>query len=259
MHAHAGTAGVSRVHTRPSCSWCYVRSSHTHRRTQKRHGGACRPHKCACVRDEFIPLCLAHVHAYVNTRFALTHARKHARQTHFAPRQSGLASVWVHQWSRFVLTKYKKHKNGGNFVPLAERSENSEKWIVYSRPTKIRNRKFSFYGYLGTSYILDRRTYGQKYTEVLIVVYTSRYYYACSVALVIAREHPDVDKSWDIFLGALALHTNHPRINRYLLPNRGPTSYLQPLCYRSNRMLKLNSIVLREKKERKKGNARKTN
>lgn len=69
MHAHASTAGVSRVHTRPSCSWCYVRSS-THRRTQNRHGGACRPHKCACVRDEFMPLCLLHVHAYVNIRCA---------------------------------------------------------------------------------------------------------------------------------------------------------------------------------------------
>lgn len=73
MHAHAGTAGVSRVHTRPASSWCYVQWS-THRRTQNRHGGACRPHKCACVRDEFMPLCLMHVRAYVNTPCARTFA-----------------------------------------------------------------------------------------------------------------------------------------------------------------------------------------
>lgn len=43
--------------------------------TQNRQGGACRPHKCACVRDEFIRLCLVHVHAYVNTRRVATYAR----------------------------------------------------------------------------------------------------------------------------------------------------------------------------------------
>lgn len=101
---HARTRGYSRCFT---CSHSaelqlVLRAlvhTHTHiyKRTQKRHGGACRPHKCACVRDEFIPLCLAHVHAYVNTRFALIHARKHVRRTHFAPRQSGLAGVWVNQ------------------------------------------------------------------------------------------------------------------------------------------------------------------
>lgn len=77
--------------------------THAHRRTQKRHSGACRPHKCACVRDEFIPLCLVHVHAYVNTRFPLTRAQTRTPNT--LRRVKVVSRVWVHHWSRFVLTK----------------------------------------------------------------------------------------------------------------------------------------------------------
>lgn len=99
MRAHPRAADKRNACTHTRCFTCshsaelqlVLRAlvyTHVHRRTQKRHGGACRPHKCACVRDEFIPLCLVHVHAYVNTRFALIHGRKHVRQTHCA------ASKW---------------------------------------------------------------------------------------------------------------------------------------------------------------------
>lgn len=91
---------LGRVAAGVTCTYLYA---HTHEQwTQNRHGGACRPHKCACVRDEFMPLCLVHVHAYANTRPPVSYVHACA-PTLVASRffVYRMESGGEHRWSRF--------------------------------------------------------------------------------------------------------------------------------------------------------------
>lgn len=88
---HVFTLG--RVAAGVTCTYAH-RQSRAGGWTQNRHGGACRPHKCACVRDEFMLLCLSHVHTDANTRPAVCTYTRVLRVVSLA-----MLTVWVLRWS----------------------------------------------------------------------------------------------------------------------------------------------------------------